>query len=103
MGHLASVQNWVFFAVFSTLVFSAVYTNVYTTCIFMIVYTISGLLGSIYKTAWIFLEVYTYTAMSLLGNTIKPAHVVTSIKQSPVFKELFHVVSYIISYEWNLF
>jgi hypothetical protein len=47
MGHLASVQNWVFFAVFSTLVFSAVYT----TCIFMIVYTISGLLGSIYKTA----------------------------------------------------
>jgi len=37
-------------------------------------------------------------------NTVKPVHVVTSIKQSPFFKEhTFLVLSYTISYELNLF
>ena len=37
-------------------------------------------------------------------NTVKPAHVVTSIKQSPVLKGQFcHALLYIILYELNLF
>jgi hypothetical protein len=36
--------------------------------------------------------------------TVKPAHAVTSIKQSPSFKgHLFLVPAYINSYEFNLF
>jgi len=36
--------------------------------------------------------------------TVKPAHVVTSIKQSPVLKKShFLTLSYNISYELNLF
>ena len=37
-------------------------------------------------------------------NVIKPAHAVTSIKQSPVLKShLFLVLPYLISFEFNLF
>ena len=41
---------------------------------------------------------------SPLRNTVKSVHVVTPIKQSPVLRgHLYLVMSYTITYEWNLF
>ena len=47
--------------------------------------------------------IYTYIA-SVVYSTVKPAHVVTSFKQSPVLKgHWFLVLLQKISYELNLF